>query len=94
MESLIKIKPSISSRVALKTLLCLWLNGINNSPIILQDLLLNKTHTVHLKPEGEICNRLKQGTRVKALKRKGGWVQITWRSGKKKGWIHHPEGTF
>jgi len=36
----------------------------------LEDLLLNKTHTIHLKPEGEICNRLKQGTRVKVKKEK------------------------
>jgi len=57
----------------------------------LEDLLLNKTYSVHLKPEGEICNRLKQGTRVKAVKRKGDWVHITWRSGKKKGWVHLEE---
>jgi len=54
-----------------------------------QDLLLNKTHTIYLKPDGEICNRLKQGTRVKTIKIKGDWVHITWRSGKKKGWIHN-----
>jgi SH3-like domain-containing protein len=56
----------------------------------LEELLLDKSQTVHLKPDGEICNRLKQGTRVKIDKRKGDWAHITWRSGKKKGWIHHP----
>jgi hypothetical protein len=56
----------------------------------LEELILDKLHTVHLKPEGEICNRLKQGTRVKIDKRKGDWTYITWRSGKKKGWINYP----
>jgi hypothetical protein len=69
-----------------------WIYLQNNweklSKTILEDFLLNKTHTVHLKPEGEICNRLKHGTRVKAIKRKGDWVHITWRRGKKKGWIN------
>jgi hypothetical protein len=60
----------------------------------LEDFLLKKTHTVHLKPEGEICNRLKQGTRVKLIKRKGDWVHITWRSGKKKGWLHLIESSL
>ncbi|MBT5377345.1 MAG: hypothetical protein HOL15_11065 [Nitrospinaceae bacterium] len=36
-----------------------------------------------------MCNRLKQGTRVKVIKEKGDWVHINWRGGKKKGWIHH-----
>ncbi|MBT4260517.1 MAG: hypothetical protein HOD90_11485 [Nitrospina sp.] len=54
----------------------------------MEELLLDKSHTVHLKPKGEICNYLKQGTRVKIDKRKGMWVHITWRSGKKKGWIY------
>ncbi len=47
--------------------------------VSLEELLLDKSHTVHLRPEGEICNRLKQGTRVKIVKRKDGWVHITWR---------------
>ncbi|MFL2915025.1 MAG: hypothetical protein ACJZ45_01170 [Nitrospinia bacterium] len=54
----------------------------------MEELLLDKSHTVHLKPKGEICNYLKQGTRVKIYKRKGTWFHITWRSGKKKGWIY------
>ncbi|PIP71848.1 MAG: hypothetical protein COW89_09680 [Nitrospinae bacterium CG22_combo_CG10-13_8_21_14_all_47_10] len=54
----------------------------------MEELLLDKSHTVHLKPEGEICNRLKQGTRVKIMNKKGNWLHITWRSGKKKGWIN------
>lgn len=49
--------------------------------------LLKKACTVHLKPEGEICNRLNQGTRVVLIQEKGGWGKINWRSGKKKGWI-------
>jgi hypothetical protein len=48
---------------------------------------LTKNHTVHLKPDGEICNRLKLGTKVLIVRRKGEWVHINWRSGKKKGWI-------
>ena len=52
---------------------------------------LKKNHTVHLKPDGEICNRLKLGTKVQIVKRKGDWAHINWRSGKKKGWIYFPE---
>ncbi len=52
---------------------------------------LEKNHTVHLKPEGEICNRLKLGTKVEIVKQKGNWVYINWRNGKKKGWIFYPE---
>jgi len=52
---------------------------------------LKKNHTVHLKPDGEICNRLKLGTKVQIVKRKGNWAHINWRSGKKKGWIYFPE---
>ena len=54
-------------------------------------VILKKSHTVHLKPEGEICNRLKLGTKVHIVKRKDDWVYINWRSGKKKGWICFPE---
>ncbi len=53
-------------------------------------ITLEKTHYVHLKEAGEVCNRLNRGTKVHALKRKGEWVRITWRNGKKKGWIHIP----
>jgi hypothetical protein len=52
---------------------------------------LKKNHTVHLKPDGEICNRLKLGTKVHIVGRKGDWAHINWRSGKKKGWICFPE---
>jgi hypothetical protein len=52
---------------------------------------LKKNHTVHLKPDGEICNRLKLGTKVQIVRRKGDWAHINWRSGKKKGWIYFPE---
>jgi hypothetical protein len=52
---------------------------------------LKKNHTVHLKPDGEICNRLKLGTKVKIVRRKGDWAHINWRSEKKKGWIYFPE---
>ena len=27
-------------------------------------IFLHKSHTVHLKPDGEICNRLKAGTKT------------------------------
>ena len=49
---------------------------------------LKKSHTVHLKPEGEICNRLKAGTKIQVVKTKGDWTLINWRSKKKKGWIY------
>jgi hypothetical protein len=52
---------------------------------------LKKNHTVHLKPDGEICNRLKLGTKVYIVRRKGDWIYINWRSGKKKGWVCFPE---
>ena len=50
-------------------------------------VILKKSHTVHLKPEGEICNRLKAGTKVQVVIKKGDWTLINWRSKKKKGWI-------
>ena len=50
-------------------------------------VVLKKSHAVHLKPEGEICNRLKAGTKVEVVKKKGEWALINWRSKKKKGWI-------
>ncbi|GJL78169.1 MAG: hypothetical protein NPINA01_11580 [Nitrospinaceae bacterium] len=52
-------------------------------------ITLKKTHTVHLKEGGEVCNRLSRGTRVCPVKESGEWVKVTWRNGKKKGWIHH-----
>ncbi|MCF8720684.1 SH3 domain-containing protein [Nitrospina gracilis] len=53
-------------------------------------IVLEKNHTVHLKEKGEVCNRLNKGTRVKVLQARGNWLQITWRNGKKKGWIEIP----
>ncbi|HAX45687.1 MAG TPA: hypothetical protein DCX78_02515 [Nitrospina sp.] len=50
-------------------------------------LILQKTHHVHLKPDGEVCNRLRAGAKVYPTQTKGKWTRITWRNGKKKGWI-------
>ena len=50
-------------------------------------IILKKSYTVRLKPEGEICNRLKTGTKVQIVKKKGDWALINWRRKKKKGWI-------
>ena len=47
-------------------------------------LELDKTTTVHLTANGEMCNRLARGTRIVPVKRKGDWVKISWRKGKKK----------
>jgi len=33
-------------------------------------VILKKTHTVYLKPDGEICDRLKAGTKVQVVKKK------------------------
>jgi hypothetical protein len=52
---------------------------------------LEKSYIVYLKPNGEICNRLKLGTKVHVIRKKGEWAYICWRSGKKKGWILLPE---
>lgn len=54
-------------------------------------IILEKTFYVHLKENGEVCNRLPAGTHVHPIKRKNDWLKITWRSGKKKGWILRPE---
>lgn len=53
-------------------------------------LELDKATTVHLTAKGEMCNRLARGTRIVLVGRKGDWVKITWRKGKKKGWIFYP----
>ena len=50
-------------------------------------VFLKKSFTVHLKPDGEICNRLKAGTKVYLCQSKGEWTKISWRNGKKKGWL-------
>jgi len=55
-----------------------------------ETLELDKTTTVHLTANGEMCNRLARGTRIILIRRKGDWVKITWRKGKKKGWIFSP----
>ena len=55
-----------------------------------ETLELNKTTTVHLTANGEMCNRLARGTRLVPVQRKGDWLKITWRRGKKKGWIFSP----
>ena len=51
-----------------------------------ESMELDKTTAVHLTAHGEMCNRLARGTRVILGKRKGDWIKITWRKGKKKGW--------
>ena len=50
-------------------------------------MFLQKTRAVHLKPGGEICNRLKAGTKIYLRQAKGEWTNISWRNGKKKGWV-------
>jgi hypothetical protein len=55
-----------------------------------ETLELDKTTTVHLTANGEMCNRLSRGTRIIPVQRKGDWLKITWRKGKKKGWIFSP----
>jgi len=53
--------------------------------------VLENSCFVYLKEEGEICNRLRRGIRVQLIRQKGDWFQVTWRNGKKKGWIHLPK---
>jgi len=55
------------------------------------DIALPYSCFVHLKAGGEICNRLKMGVRVRPVRKKGDWLKITWRDGKKKGWIRLPD---
>jgi hypothetical protein len=50
-------------------------------------ITLEKSCFVYLKEGGEICNRLGRGTRVYPIKEKGEWIKVTWRNGRKKGWI-------
>jgi hypothetical protein len=47
-------------------------------------LELDKTTSVHLTANGEMCNWLARGTRIMPIQRKGDWVEITWRKGKKR----------
>ncbi|MGV7221183.1 MAG: hypothetical protein ACQ9MH_06645 [Nitrospinales bacterium] len=52
-----------------------------------KDFVLPFSCYVYLKADGEVCNRLKMGVKVIPVQKKGDWFKITWRSGKKKGWI-------
>ena len=52
-------------------------------------ITLEKSCYVYLKEGGEICNRLGRGTRVWPIQKKGEWIKVTWRKGKKKGWIRN-----
>ena len=47
-------------------------------------IFLPKSHTIHLKPDGAICNRLKAGTKIYLRQIKGEWTNISWRNGKKR----------
>lgn len=51
-------------------------------------IFLQKSHTIHLKPDGAICNRLKAGTKIYLRQIKGEWTNISWRNGKKKGGLN------
>jgi len=55
--------------------------------ILDKDFALPFSCYVYLKIDGEVCNRLKMGVKVHPIQKKGDWVKITWRGGKKKGWI-------
>lgn len=50
-------------------------------------IVLQSSCYVYNKANGEICNRLKKGFKVNPVAKKGDWLKITWRGGKKKGWI-------
>ena len=50
-------------------------------------IVLQSSRYVYNKANGEICNRLKKGFKVNPVAQKGDWLKITWRGGKKKGWI-------
>ncbi len=54
-------------------------------------ITLEKSCYVYLKEGGEICNRLGRGTRVYPIKKNGEWIKVTWRNGKKKGWIQQSD---
>ena len=54
-------------------------------------IILKNTHYVHLKINGERCNRLPRGTLVFPVTTKDDWIKITWKNGKKKGWINITE---
>ena len=46
-------------------------------------IFLHKSHTVHLKPDGETCDRLKAGTKIYLRQIKGAWTNISWGNGKR-----------
>ena len=49
-------------------------------------IFLQKSHTIHLKPGGAICNRLKAGTKIYLRQIKGEWTNSRGIKGKK-GWV-------
>ena len=57
-------------------------------------IFLQKSHTIHLKPDGAICNRLKAGTKIYLRQIKGEWTNISWRNGKKKGGLNFSESNL
>ena len=57
-------------------------------------IFLQKSHTIHLKPDGAICTRLKAGTKIYLRQIKGEWTNISWRHGKKKGGLNFSESNL
>tara|TARA_B110000196_G_C20671777_1_gene442257 strand:+ start:122 stop:340 length:219 start_codon:yes stop_codon:yes gene_type:complete len=57
-------------------------------------IFLQKSHTIHLKPDGAICNRLKAGTKIYLRQIKGEWTNISWRNGKKKVGLNFSESNL
>ncbi|SVD56939.1 uncharacterized protein METZ01_LOCUS409793 [marine metagenome] len=69
------------------------LNKVNNLTTN-RHFYLKKNKKIYLRPNGEMCNRISQGTKVEIIKIKKPWYQISWRSGKKKGWALLSENNF
>ena len=57
-------------------------------------IFLPKSHTIYLKPDGAICNRLKAGTKIYLRQIKGEWTNISWRNGKKKVGLNFSESNL
>ena len=57
-------------------------------------IFLQKSHTIHLKPDGAICNRLKAGTKIYLRQIKGEWTNISWRNGGKKVGLNFSESNL
>ena len=57
-------------------------------------IFLQKSHTIHLKPDGAICNRLKAGTKIYLRQIKGEWTNISWRNGEKKVGLNFSESNL